>query len=67
MATYKLISPPLSRSEQRFWDQAFLAAQIPTLLKGNGKRAPAYVALIAGEYSTAAVLERRHARNGATR
>lgn len=57
----------LTRAELRFWETAFVAAELPMLLKSNGKRLnPVGLAHIAAEYADAAVVERRNSRSGGT-
>lgn len=52
---------PLSRSELQFWRAAFLAAELPLLLRANGKRmSPEGAAHLAREYADAAVNEFRN-------
>lgn len=59
---------PLTRSELVFWQRAFLAAEIPTLLKTGTRRLnPAGAAHIAAEYANAAVTEFRNVKNGGAR
>lgn len=54
---------PLSRSELNFWKAAFLAAQVPMLLKrGTRNLDPTGAAHLAAEYADAAVLELRRAK-----
>lgn len=66
MASTKPI--PLTRAELKFWESAFLTAQLTALLKGNGRRInPAGAAHLASEYASAAVLERRRVKNGGAR
>ncbi len=56
---------PLSRAELQFWQAAFLAAELPVLLKANGSRLSAEgAAHIAREYADAAVIEFRNVKNG---
>ena len=51
---------PLSRSELKFWDQAFLVAMGPALLKGRGgQEHPAGGAHKAAERANYAIRERR--------
>lgn len=54
----------LNEAERRFWEKAFLAAELPALLKANSRRiAPIGAAHLAAEYADAAVIEwRRRAR-----
>jgi hypothetical protein len=59
---------PLTRSELVFWQRAFLAAEISTLLKSGTRRMnPAGAAHLAAEYANAAVAEFRNAKNGGAR
>lgn len=54
--------PPsnLSRAERRFWDAAFLAAEVPTLLKGRSRAwSPTGTAHLAADFADAALVERR--------
>lgn len=47
-------------AERAFWRQAFLAAELPTLIRGNGKRlSPEGLAHLAAEYADAALREYR--------
>lgn len=49
---------PLTRSELTFWKAAFLAAEMPVVLKGRGW-SPLGAAHVAREYADAAVGELR--------
>lgn len=58
---------PLSRAEQKFWQSAFLAAELSVLLKRDGHPLePTGAAHLAAEYADAAVVEYRRAKHGAT-
>lgn len=63
MATrYSALSEQRRRNlnERQFWQSAFLAAELPALIKGNGRRlAPEGIAHLAAEYADAAVNELR--------
>lgn len=51
---------PLARADAKFWQAAFVAAELPTLLKLNPKRVAAEgAAHLAAEYADAAVAEFR--------
>lgn len=55
---------PLTRTELAFWKSAFLAAELPVLLKGNGNHLSAIaVAHLAAEYANAAVTEFRSVKS----
>jgi hypothetical protein len=56
----------MTRSELRFWMQAFLVAEFPVVLRGK-RTAPAGAAHLAAEYATAAVRELRNVKNGSKR
>jgi hypothetical protein len=50
----------LNKAERVFWRQAFLGAEIPVLLKGNGRRiSAAGAAHLAADYADAALIEFR--------
>lgn len=61
MATQKHLAH-LTGSELTFWQNAFLAAELPVLLKGEKQISPAGMAHLAAEYANAAVLELRNAK-----
>lgn len=50
---------PLTRLEVAFWQQAFLAAELPVLLKGKSHMSPAGVAHLAAEFADASIAELR--------
>ena len=54
----------LTRSELRFWQAAFLAAELSVLLEKGLLTNPQAAAHIASEYATAAVNELRAAKSG---
>jgi hypothetical protein len=56
-------TPPLTRTELKFWQQAFLAAELGSLLKGRSQINPAGAAHIAADFADAAVREFRNAKN----
>lgn len=56
---------PLTHSELKFWQQAFLAAELTVLLKAGGRLNPAGAAHLAAEYADAAINEYRAVKNGA--
>jgi hypothetical protein len=48
----------LNRPEQKFWREAFLGAEISTLLRSNGRQiSPIGAAHLAAEYADAALTE----------
>lgn len=53
----------LTAAELQFWTQAFLAAELPVLLKGK-QVSPEGMAHVASEYAFAAVTELRNAKRG---
>lgn len=55
----------LTATELQFWQQAFLAAELPVLLKGK-QVSPAGMAHLASEYASAAVIELRRIKHPAT-
>lgn len=56
----------LTPSELDFWQAAFLAAELPVLLKGDGlPLGPSAAAHLAADYADAAITEFRNAKNGA--
>ena len=54
----------LNQAERRLWIAAFCAAELPVLLKGNGRRiAASGLAHLTAEYADAAVTEYRRRFN----
>ncbi len=64
MATLKH-NPQRTPDEQKFWDSAFLGAEVSHFLQGETNRNPAGAAHKAREYADAALVERRLSQGGA--
>lgn len=64
MATQKHPAP-LTSQELQFWQSAFLAAELPVLMKGSRHLSAIAVAHLAADYANAAVNELRIAKKGA--
>jgi hypothetical protein len=55
----------LTENELEFWDKAFLAAELSTLIQaGIDQTSPVGLAHAASEYASAAVIERRRVIQG---
>jgi hypothetical protein len=59
MASSKHPFPTLNRDERRFWRQAFLAAELPYVLRQGSKVSPQGIAHFSAEYADSAINEFR--------